>query len=158
MPEIRLISDAGEQLGVITTIDALARASEQGLDLVEVNPLANPPVCKLVDFGKMLYEQEKKERKLKAKQKKVEVKGIRLSVTIAENDLNIRIKQAEKFLSKGDKVAIMLQLHGREKAHPDKAHEIINKYLTLLNKEKIRVEQPIKRQGGRFTCLIAPKN
>lgn len=158
MPEIRLISDTGEQLGIIKTFEAMQKAQELGLDLVEVNPTVNPPVCKLVDFGKMVYEQEKKERKLKAKQKKVDIKGIRLSVSIAENDLNIRVKQAEKFLSKGDKVHIMLQLHGREKAHPDKAFDVINKYISLFDKNKVNFEQRIKRQGGRFTCLISYKN
>jgi len=140
------------------TFQALQMAQEQGLDLVEVNPTISPPVCKLVDFGKMQYEQEKKERKQKAKQKKIEIKGIRLSVSIADNDLNIRVKQAEKFLSKGNKVQIMLQLHGREKAHPNKAYDIFNKYLDLLDRTRINIESPIKHQGGRYNCTVSFKN
>jgi translation initiation factor IF-3 len=153
-----LIGEQGEQFGVVSTSEALHQANESGLDLVEVNPTGEPPVCKLVDFGKMQYEQEKKERKQKAKQKRIEIKGIRLSVAIADNDMQIRVKQAEKFLSKGDKVQIMLQLRGREKAHPDKAYDVINEYMKLLPKDKMNLEAPIKRQGGRFTCLIGPKN
>lgn len=154
---MRLIGDAGEQFGVISTSEALHQANESGLDLVEVNPTGNPPVCKLVDFGKMQYEQEKKERKQKAKQKRIEVKGIRLSVRIAENDMKIRAAQAEKFLNEGDKVQIQLQLRGREKAHPDKAYEVINEFMKLLPPDKTNLEQSIKRQGGRFTCLVSPK-
>ena len=157
VPEVRLISDTGEQLGIVPTSEAMQKAQDDGLDLVEVNPTVSPPVCKIVDSGKMLYEQEKKERKQKAKQKKVEIKGIRLSVGIAENDLMIRVKQTEKFLGKRDKVQILVQLRGREKAHPEKAYDIIEKFLTLINRDKINLEVPIKRQGGRFTCLIAPK-
>lgn len=128
------------------------------MDLVEVNPTADPPVCKIVDFGKLQYEKDKADRKQKAKQKKVEVKGIRLSVTIADNDLQIRVKQAEKFLAKGNKVQIQLQLRGRQKAHPEKGQEMINKFLDEADREKINIEQHIKRQGGRFTCVIGPKN
>lgn len=133
-------------------------ADEESLDLVEVNPTINPPICKIIDFGKMQYEQEKKDRKQKAKQKKVEVKGIRLSVNIAENDLMIRVKQAQKFMDKGNKVNIELMLRGRQKAHPDKAHEIIKQFINTFPVDTITIESPIKRMGGKFTCLITNKN
>jgi translation initiation factor IF-3 len=139
------------------TYQALQQAQEAGLDLVEVNPTVQPPACKLVDFGKLQYEKEKQERKQKAKQKRIEVKGIRLSATIAENDINIRIKQAEKFLSKGDKVEVLLQLRGRQRAHPQIATEVMNKFINSFAPDTIILENPIKQQGGRFTCLIAQK-
>lgn len=154
---MRLIGAHSEQLGVMPTYQALRIAQEEGLDLVEVNPTVQPPACKLVDFGKLQYEKEKQERKQKAKQKRIEIKGIRLSATIADNDLNIRVKQAEKFMAKGNKVEILLQLRGRQRAHPQIAQEVIKKYLQSFAPDTIALENPIKQQGGRFTCLIAPK-
>ena len=154
---MRLIGAHGEQLGVMPTYQALRQAQEAGLDLVEVNPTVQPPACKLVDFGKLQYEKEKQERKQKAKQKRIEIKGIRLSATIADNDINIRVKQAEKFLGKGNKVEVLLQLRGRQRAHPQIAQEVIKKFIQSFTPDTITLENPIKQQGGRFTCLIAPK-
>lgn len=147
---------------MLSTKEALFKAQDLGLDLVEVSPKADPPVCKLVDFGKMKYEQEKKERKEKANHKKVEMKGIRLSVHIGEHDLDTRVKQATKFLEKGNKVKAELLLRGRQKAHPELAEEMIEKYFTKLQEnlgedKKIYYDQKIKRQGGKFSAIIGIK-
>lgn len=138
------------------TVQALELAKQKELDLVQVTDKTFPPVCRLVDFGKLKYEQEKEERKQKAKQKQIEIKGIRLGVNIGEHDLNVRTGQAEKFLKEGDKVQVELLLRGREKAHPEIAREVINKFLNKL--PNITIEQPIKQQGGKFSCLICRKN
>ncbi|MFH1536944.1 MAG: translation initiation factor IF-3 [Patescibacteria group bacterium] len=161
VPEVRLIGEQNEQFGVVTTHEAIGKAQDLGLDLVEVSPKADPPVCKLVDFGKMKYEQEKKERKEKAKQKKIELKGIRLSVHIGDHDFETRLKQANKFLTKGNKVKIELLLRGRQKAHPELGEEMIKKFTDQLETEfkdqKLYFDQRTKRQGGRFIAIIGIK-
>lgn len=153
-----LIDQHGQQHGVVPTNQAIRMAEQAGLDLVEVAPLANPPVCKIVDFGKMQYEKEKQERKgkTKGKNRANELKGIRLSVKIGEHDMMTRVKAGQKFLEKGYKVKIELQLRGREKAHPELAKEVIERYIELLDRD-IKIEQPVKRQGGRFSSVVANK-
>lgn len=153
-----MIDEHGEQHGVVPTSQALQMAQRAGLDLVEVAPKAQPPVCKIVDFGKLQYEKEKQERKNKAKGKNRanEMKGIRLSVKIGDHDMLTRVKSGQKFLDKGYKVKVELQLRGREKAHPELAKEVIERYIELLERD-IVVEQPVKRQGGRFSSVVANK-
>jgi translation initiation factor IF-3 len=125
VPKVFLIGEDGEQFGDTPTSEALRMADEAGLDLVEVNPTAEPPIVKIMDYGQFKYEREKKAHKQKQQQKKVETKGIRLSVRISDHDFEMRINQGEKFLSKGNKLKIELTLKGREKAHPQKAAELI---------------------------------
>src|SRR3989339_194648 len=127
-----LIDEFGEQKGDTPTKEALRIANEASLDLVEVNPKANPPIVKIMDYGQFKYEKEKKAHKQKAQQKKVNTKGVRLSGRISEHDLDLRLKQAIKFLEKGHKLKIELILKGREKAHPGKAKEIIESFVTKL--------------------------
>ncbi len=158
--KVFLINEEGENIGVIDFGKALNMAEEADLDLVEVNPKADPPVCKIMDYGQFKYEFEKKMHKQKQQQKKVDTKGVRLSVRISEHDLNLREKQAVKFLSKGHKLKIDLILRGREKAHPEKAKEIINKFVErLANNEdlNIQTEQDLTRQGGRFIMILINK-
>jgi len=158
VPEVRLVDETGENIGVIETRKALAMAQEKGLDLVEVSPLAKPPVAKIVDYSKMKYQEEKERRKEKAKQKKVEVKGIRLSLRIGEGDKSVRVKQAVKFLGQDDKVKIEIILRGRERQHKQLAKEIINKFIETINEEiQTNIEQPINIQGGKISVLIAKK-
>ncbi|MDP2683582.1 MAG: translation initiation factor IF-3 [bacterium] len=158
VPEVRVIDNAGEQLGVKNTRDAIELASSLDLDLIEVSPLAEPPVCKIMDYGSYQYQQDKKDRKQKAKQKKIEVKGIRLTLKIGPNDLETRRNQAIKFLSKGNKVKIDLILRGREKAHAGRAQEIMLSFAdSLAEKENIVVEQDITKQGGRLFMIIGKK-
>lgn len=154
IPEVFLIDEKGNQVGVIETKQAILKAQDIGLDLVEVSPLANPPVCKIADFGNFQYKQSKK--KQTARQKKVELKGIRLSFKIGAHDIAFRKKQAEKFLKQGDKVKIELNLRGREKAHKDLAKEKINNFIENIKIEK-EIEQPLKAQGSRLSITIKAK-
>jgi translation initiation factor IF-3 len=158
--EVFLIDDEGEQIGEMTLKEAMDRAIEAGLDLVEVNPSKQPPVVKIMDYGQFKYEREKKAHKQKVMQKKVETKSVRLSVRISSHDLGLRIDQATKFLLKGDKLKIDLILKGREKAHPDKAVEIINGFVTELEtREGLNIvkEQDLTKQGGRFIMVLVNK-
>lgn len=133
-------------------------AQDKGLDLVEVSPLADPPVAKIVNYSKLKYQEEKERRKEKAKQKKVEIKGIRLSLRISDHDKEVRIKQAEKFLNQDDKVKLEILLRGRERQHADLAKEIINKFVEEVDKlVPTAVEQPINRQGGKLSIVIAKR-
>lgn len=160
VPEVNLIDEAGENIGIIPISEALSRAEEIGLDLVEVNPTAQPPVVKIVDYGQLKYEREKKAHKQKVAQKKIDTKGIRLSVRISQNDFNLRVDQAVKFFSKGHKVKIELVLKGREKQHPEKAVEIIKEFASKLeSNEQLSVskEQDLTKQGGRFIMILVNK-
>lgn len=156
--EVRLIDDEGANVGVVSFQEALKRAVELGLDLIEVSPKALPPVCKIMDFGKFKYEQEKQERQQKARAKKGgDIKGIRLSLRIKGQDLEMRKNQALKFFEDGDKVRIELQLKGREKAHADRAREIIQNFARSLG-EGIAFEQPLTKMGGNITVTLAKKS
>lgn len=155
-PEIRVVDDKGEQLGVIPTSRALEIARERELDLVEVSPKADPPVCKILDFGHFKYQKEKEVRKQKAQSHEVEIKGIRLSLRIGDHDLEIRRQQAKKFFERGDKVKIELRLRGREKAHVDLAKQVVNKFLEMVKTDfPIRVEQAVQVMGGTITMILA---
>ena len=158
--EIFLIDENGDNVGKTTTAEALQKAKELELDLVEVNPRAEFPVCKIMDYGQFKYEKEKKAHKQKLAQKKVDTKGIRLSVRISRNDMDMRIKQAIKFLDKGHKLKIDLVLKGREKAHPEKAVDTINSFVRELEaKEELNIirEQDLTKQGGRFIMILINK-
>lgn len=150
-----MIDDAGNQLGVMTPFEALQMAREREMDLVEVAPLAQPPVCKIMDYGKFQYQQSKQERMNKAKQKKVELKGIRIGVRTDDHDREFKKDQAEKFLTKGDKVKIEIILRGREKAHQDLARVILQNFLKSIS-VPYATEQEIKRFPGGFNVIITP--
>ncbi len=157
VPEVFLIDENGDKQGVTQTRDALQQAQSLGLDLVEVAPLAQPPVVKIIDFGKLQYEKEKQSRKSKSQSKKGgEIKGVRLSMNIGEHDMLVRVKSGQKFLDKNNKVKVELRLRGREKAHPELAKDVIERYIELLDRD-IQIEQPIKRQGAVFSALISIK-
>ncbi len=160
IPEVFLIDENGERIGVIATPRAMAMAQERDLDLVEVNPKVNPSVVKIIDYGQFKYEKDKQIQKQKIKQKKAEVKGVRLSMRISKHDFNFRIDQAKKFLSKGHKLKIELILKGRERQHSQKAIEIINSFINILeedNELNIVREQNLTNQGGRFSIILANK-
>ncbi len=155
-PEVRVIGAEGEMIGVISTDEALSLAREAGLDLIEVSPKANPPVCKIMDFSNFKYQKEKEAKKQRAQSKEVETKGIRLSMRIGENDLNVRLNQATKFLEKGHKVRIEMIMRGREKEHFDRAREIVNGFIKKIGESyEVRVESPMKRAGNRMDTIIA---
>ncbi len=153
---MRLIDDEGNQLGVVDIRRAQSLANERELDLVEVSPVAEPPVCRIMDYGSYQYQQEKKERKQKAKQKKIEIKGVRLSLKIGPHDLELRKNQALKFLEKGNKVKVELILRGREKAHADRAKELMRDFANTLQEEtELLTEKDVSRQGGRLFMIVA---
>lgn len=142
------------------TFQALLLAKQRGLDLVEVSPKAIPPVCRIMDFGKYLYKITKQERQHKAKQKIVEMKGIRLSPRISTHDMETKAKQAEKFMDEGAKIKIDLLMRGREKAHGDMAEKKMHEFLEIINANpeftgKIVMEQRPKRQPWGFIAIIS---
>lgn len=151
-----LIDDQGKNLGEIETWKALELARERELDLVEVSPKAFPPVCKIMDYGKYQYQLSKQNRLSQAKQKKVELKGIRIGLKTDEHDLNFKKNQADKFLSKGNKVKVELMLRGREKAHQDLARKNLEIFVSQLSTPH-RLEEPIKRGPQGFSTIVAPE-
>lgn len=152
-PELRVIDDDGNQVGILPRDRALALAQEKNLDLVEISPTAKPPVAKITNYGKYFYRLQKEERHKKAKQKTVEVKGIRLSVRIASADLATKAKQAEQFLKEGHKVKIDIRLKGREKAHSDLAKTKLEEFIKMVT-VPINVEQEPKKQPWGFVMII----
>jgi len=160
VPKVFLIDENGDNQGEVDIKDALAQAKELELDLVLINPKAEPPIVKIMDLGQHKYEQEKKAHKQKLQQKKVDTKGIRLSVRISEHDFNFRLEQAKKFLLKGNKLKLELVLKGRERQHPAKAAETINEFVKKLEEiEDFNIirEQDLTKQGGRFTIVLVNK-
>jgi len=160
VPDVFLIDENGERKGEMPTNKALTLAREANLDLVEVNPTAKPPVVKIMDYGQFNYEKEKKAHKQKVQQKKVDTKGIRLSVRISKHDFEFRLAQAKKFLSKGHKLKLELVLRGREKQHPDKARETIYNFVAELENDdvlNIIKEQDLTRQGSGFIMILVNK-
>jgi len=160
VPEVFLIDENGESIGVMTTAKAIAMAMEIGMDVVEVNPKVQPPVVKIIDYGHFKYKKEKEAQKQKVKQKKVEIKGIRLSVRISQHDFDVRVDQAKKFLERGDKLKLELILKGRERQHPEKAEEIMKKFYYLLKATpgfNMEIEQALTKQGGRFNIIVINK-
>lgn len=153
--QIRVIDDQGNQLGIMTPLEAMQIAREREIDLVEVAPLANPPVCRIMDYGKFQYQQSKQDRLSKAKQKKIDVKGIRLGIRTDEHDLNFKKDQTEKFLKKGDKVKVEIILRGREKARKDLARNGLETFLKSITTPHA-IEQEIKSFPGGLNVIITP--
>lgn len=143
-------------MGVVPTTDALRQAREAGLDLVEVSPKAVPPVCRILDYGQWIYNQNKLQQKAKAKSKKSEVKGVRLTYNMGAHDLEVRAKQAIKFLNQGDRVKTEIILKGRQKAHPEKVKEIMVKFQEMLG-ANVRIDQEPTREGNKFSALYSQK-
>ena len=154
--EIRLIGENGQQLGVMSPREAMAMAEEAGLDLVKVAPTANPPVCKIVDYGKYKYEQLRKEKEAKKKQRIIEIKEIRLTPNIDTNDLNTKVNAARKFLSKGDKVKITMRFRGREMAHMNSSKHILDDFAQSLS-DVATVEKEPKVEGRSMTMFLTEK-
>ena len=154
--EVRVIGEEGQQLGVMALRDALNMAKDAGVDLVMVSPSANPPVCRIVDYGKFKYEQLRREKEAKKKQKTVEVKEVRLSPNIDKNDLNTKINQARKFLSKGDKVKVSLRFRGREMAHVDSSKHILEDFAEKLSDIAV-VDKAPKLEGRSMTMFLTEK-
>lgn len=154
--EVRLIGENGEQLGIVSAREAQKLAEEAGLDLVKIAPTAKPPVCKIVDYGKFKYEQTRREKEARKKQKVIEVKEIRLSPNIDTNDLNTKVSAARKFLSKGDKVKITLRFRGREMAHMNSSKHILDDFAVSLADIAV-VEKAPKIEGRSMTMFLTEK-
>ncbi len=154
--EVRLVGEDGEQLGIMSAKDAMKIAREANLDLVKIAPQAKPPVCKVIDYGKYRYEMARKEKEAKKKQKTMDVKEIRLSPNIDENDLNTKAGQARKFLAKGDKVKVTLRFRGREVAHMGMSKQILDKFVERLQ-DVAMVEKPAKMEGRSMIMFLTEK-
>jgi translation initiation factor IF-3 len=155
-PEIRVIDSEGEQLGIITPQEALARAQEKGLDLVLVSETAKPPVCKIMDYGKYKYEQDKKLKEAKKKQHNADVKEVKMRYKIEEHDYNVRVKNAQRFLKSGDKVKATISFRGREIQHSRLAEDLLRRMAKDLE-EYAEVQQFPKREGRNMMMMLSPK-
>ena len=154
-PEVQVIASSGENLGIINTNKAILMAKEEGLDLIEIAPNAKPPVCKIIDMGKYKYDAQKKANKAKKKQKKIELKEIKLRPVTKTHDYNFKLKNAQKFLSKGDKVKFTIRFKGRELQHSNLGHDLMNKIqedIKLVGK----VEMNPKFDGKQMIMVIQP--
>lgn len=156
VPEIRVIGDDGEMLGIMPTSEALRRAHERGLDLVEVNPKADPPVCKILDFGKFKYDEKKKAREAKRKQSVVEIKEIKLRPKTDDHDLQFKTRAAHRFLEAGHKVKFTVRFRGREITHPEKAQEQLDWIIKQCEEIALIEVRPAMEQRT-MTLLLAPK-
>lgn len=154
--EVRLIGPDGEQLGIMSAREAMAKAQEAELDLVKIAPQAKPPVCKIIDYGKYRYELARKEKEAKKKQRTMEVKEVRLSPNIDTNDLNTKINQARKFLSKGDKVKVTLRFRGREMAHVNYSKQILDSFCEKLE-DIATVDKKPKMEGRSMVLFLSQK-
>ena len=154
--EIRVIGEDGEQLGIMSPREAMKIAQEAELDLVKIAPKAQPPVCKIIDYGKYRYELARKEKEAKKKQKTVEVKEVRLSPNIETNDLNTKVNNAKKFISKGNKVKVTLRFRGREMAHMQQSKHILDDIAELLADVAV-VEKPAKLEGRSMSMVLTEK-
>ena len=154
--EVRLIGEDGEQLGIMSAKDAFKRARDAELDLVKIAPTAKPPVCKIIDYGKYKYEMLRKEKEAKKKQKSIEVKEIRLSPNIDDNDLNTKVNNARKFLEKGNKVKVTLRFRGREMAHMTQTKYILDDFAEKLGDIAV-VDKPAKVEGRTIVIFLSAK-
>ena len=154
--EIRLIGSQGEQIGVMNSKEALRMAREEELDLVLIAPNANPPVRKIIDYGKYRYEMARKEKEAKKKQKVIEIKEVRLSPNIDENDVNTKAKAARKFLEKGDKVKVSLRFRGREMSHMNQSRHILDDFAEKLSDIAV-IDKPAKVEGRSLVMFLSEK-
>ena len=154
--EVRLIDSDGSQLGIVSSAKALELAEQQDLDLVMIAPQAKPPVCKIMDYGKYRFEQQKREKEASKKQKTIEVKEIRLSLNIDTHDFETKLGQARKFLSEGNKVKASLRLRGREMAHSARGIEVMDRFAAALE-ELASVDKPAKLEGRSIQMHLSPK-
>lgn len=156
VPEVRVVDDDGSMLGILSTQEALKRAQERGLDLVEVNPKADPPVCKILDFGKYKYDEKKKAKEAKRKQTTVEIKEIKLRPKTDDHDLAFKARAARRFLEAGHKVKFTVRFRGREITHPEKAQEQLD-WITKQADDLANIEVRPTMEQRTMTLLMAPK-
>ena len=154
--EVRLIDDEGNQKGIVPTLEALKLAKEKDLDLVELSPNANPPVCKILDYGKYRFEQEKKLRESKKNQKVLKLKEIRMQPKIGPGDLDTKAKHVQEFLDEGDKVKVTIRFRGRELAHTELGYDVLNEVLKRLTSAYV-VEKAPAMDGKTMSMTISAK-
>lgn len=154
--EVRLISSTGEQMGIVSSKDAMKTAEDQNLDLVMISPTAKPPVCKIMDYHKFIYEQTKKEKEAKKNQKVITLKEIRFSPKTEEHDISIKANKAREFLTDGDKVKVAVRFRGREAAYKENGFKILQNFATKLEDVGI-IEKPSKMEGRNMIMILAPK-
>ncbi|MBN1220402.1 MAG: translation initiation factor IF-3 [Anaerolineae bacterium] len=157
VPEVRLIDADGNQVGIVKTVEALAIAQEQDIDLVEVAPNAKPPVCRLMDYGKFLYEAQKRERGARKSQAKVEIKEIRLRPKTGEHDINFKLRDARRFLERGAKVKVRIRFRGREITHPEVAKELMTRIADELG-DVAEIEKRPSMEGMTMLMILTPNN
>jgi translation initiation factor IF-3 len=153
---VRLINQAGEMIGVLGTREALIRAYDAGLDLVEISPNAVPPVCKILDYGKFKYEQQKKANEARKRQKIVELKEVKVRPNIDDHDYDVKMRQMKSFIEEGDKVKVTLRFRGREMAHQDLGLKVLERIRSELG-ETIKVEQMPRLENRQMIMVLAPK-
>ena len=154
--EIRLVSETGEQLGIMSAQEALERAVEANLDLVKISPTANPPVCKLMDYGKYKFEQTKREKEARKNQHVVEIKEVRMSPSIDVNDFNVKLRNAQKFLAEGNRVKATVRFRGREMAHTDIGKKLLLKFAEDCAEVAVMDKEP-KLEGRHMNMFLSPK-
>lgn len=154
--EVRVVGADGEQLGIMSAREAYALAREAELDLVKIAPTAKPPVCKIIDYGKYRYELARREKEAKKKQKVIDIKEVRLSPNIEDNDLNTKVNAARKFITKGDKVKVTLRFRGREMAHMQSSKQILDVFAEKLSDVAV-IEKPAKLEGRSIIMILAEK-
>lgn len=156
VPKVRAVDADGQQLGIVETREALRMAEEKGLDLVMVSDKADPPVCRIIDYGKYLFEQKKKVQDAKRKQHNAEVKEVKMRYKIEEHDYNVRLSHAKRFLESGDKVKATIMFRGREIQHSNLAEELLRRMATDL-KDLAEIQQAPKKEGRSMMMLLSPK-
>ncbi len=154
--EVRVVSDANEQLGIMSISEAIGLAETKGLDLVEVAPSGKPPVCRVMNYGKYRYEQQKRDKEAKKKQKVFQVKEVKLRPNIEDHDFYVKLKNAQRFLGDGNKVKVTIMFRGREMAHPELGRNVLERVLRELGDAVVR-EKPPKLEGRNMTMVISPK-
>ena len=154
--EVRLIDEEGVMVGIVSIDEALARAEEADLDLVNISPNADPPVCKILDYGKYRYEQQKKEKNAKKNQHVTEIKEIRLSASIEDHDIEVKAKAATKFLQDGDKVKVSLRFRGRERDYTQLGYDAMERFAAMVADYGVIEKEP-KMEGRRMNMFLAPK-
>lgn len=153
--EVRLVDEQGKQMGIYPTREALRVAEERGLDLVEIAPQANPPVCRLLDYGKFMYEMHRREREARKAQKQIDVKEIQIRPKTADHDIEVKLNRARKFLAEGAKVRVRVRFRGREHTHPELGDELMQHVITEMSDVAL-VESPPKMEGSALIMLLSP--
>jgi translation initiation factor IF-3 len=156
VPQVRLIDQDGEMQGVMSAREAVNRAFAVGLDLVEISPNAEPPVCKILDFGKFKYEQQKKKNEQKKRQKVVEIKEIKVRPNIDENDYQVKMRAMKSFIDEGDKVKVTMRFRGREMAHPDIGVKVLERIRVELD-QLTKVEQLPRMENRQMVMVLSPR-